>query len=56
VSWVDGQAFRLRAERPMMISPREVLRPIALGPARPTPAAPSPGPRGPVDRWSHGRS
>jgi hypothetical protein len=28
VSWVDGQAFRLRAERPMMISPREVLRPI----------------------------
>ena len=28
VSWVDGQAFRLRAGRPMMISPREVLRPI----------------------------
>jgi hypothetical protein len=27
VSWVDGQAFRLRAERPMMISPREVLPP-----------------------------
>jgi hypothetical protein len=27
VSWVDGQAFRLRAERPMTISPREVLRP-----------------------------
>ena len=27
VSWVDGQAFRLRAGRPMMISPREVLRP-----------------------------
>jgi hypothetical protein len=27
VSWVDGQAFRLRAERPMMISPREVLQP-----------------------------
>ena len=26
VSWVDGQAFRLRAERPMTISPREVLR------------------------------
>jgi hypothetical protein len=28
VSWVDGKAFRLRAGRPMMISPREVLRPI----------------------------
>ena len=28
VSWVDGQAFRLRAGRPMTISPREVLRPI----------------------------
>ena len=28
VSWVDGQAYRLRAGRPMMISPREVLRPI----------------------------
>jgi hypothetical protein len=27
VSWVGGQAFRLRAERPMKISPREVLRP-----------------------------
>jgi hypothetical protein len=27
VSWVDGKAFRLRAERPMMISPREVLPP-----------------------------
>jgi hypothetical protein len=27
VSWLDGQAFRLRAGRPMMISPREVLRP-----------------------------
>ena len=27
VSWVDGQAYRLRAGRPMMISPREVLRP-----------------------------
>jgi hypothetical protein len=27
VSWVDGQAFRFRAGRPMMISPREVLRP-----------------------------
>ena len=27
VSWVDGQAFRLRADRPMTISPREVLRP-----------------------------
>ena len=26
VSWVDNQAFRLRAERPMMISPREVNR------------------------------
>jgi hypothetical protein len=26
VSWVDGQAFRLRAERPMMISPRQVNR------------------------------
>jgi hypothetical protein len=28
VSWVDGQAYRLRAGRPMTISPREVLRPI----------------------------
>jgi hypothetical protein len=28
VSWVAGQAFRLRAERPMVISPREVLRPM----------------------------
>ena len=28
VSWVDGKAFRMRAGRPMMISPREVLRPI----------------------------
>jgi hypothetical protein len=28
VSWVRGQAFRLMAGRPMMISPREVLRPI----------------------------
>jgi hypothetical protein len=28
VSWVDGKAFRLRAGRPMTISPREVLRPI----------------------------
>jgi hypothetical protein len=28
VSWVHGQAFRLMAGRPMMISPREVLRPI----------------------------
>jgi hypothetical protein len=28
VSWVNGQAFRLRAERRMMISPREVLRPV----------------------------
>jgi hypothetical protein len=28
VSWVDGKAFRLTAGRPMMISPREVLRPI----------------------------
>ena len=27
VSWVDGQAFRLRAGRPMTISPREVSRP-----------------------------
>jgi hypothetical protein len=27
VSWVGGQAFRLRAERPMVISPRDVLRP-----------------------------
>ena len=27
VSWVDGKAFRMRAGRPMMISPREVLRP-----------------------------
>jgi hypothetical protein len=27
VSWVDGQAFRFRAGRPMVISPREVLRP-----------------------------
>jgi hypothetical protein len=26
-SWVDGRAFRLMAGRPMMISPREVLRP-----------------------------
>jgi hypothetical protein len=26
VSWVDGQAFRLTAGRPMTISPREVLR------------------------------
>jgi hypothetical protein len=26
VSWVNGQAFRLRAERPMMMSPREILR------------------------------
>ena len=28
VSWVDGKAFRLRAGRPMTISPREVLRPV----------------------------
>jgi hypothetical protein len=28
VSWVDGQAFRMRAGRPMMISPREILRPM----------------------------
>jgi hypothetical protein len=28
VSWVEGRAFRMRAGRPMMISPREVLRPI----------------------------
>jgi hypothetical protein len=28
VSWVNGQAFRLRAGRRMTISPREVLRPI----------------------------
>jgi hypothetical protein len=28
VSWVDGQAFRMRAGRRMMISPREVLRPM----------------------------
>jgi hypothetical protein len=28
VSWRDGQAFRLRAERPMMMSPREVLPPM----------------------------
>ena len=28
VSWVDGKAFRLRAGRPMTISPREVLRRI----------------------------
>jgi hypothetical protein len=28
VSWVDGKAYRLRAGRPMMLSPREVLRPI----------------------------
>ena len=28
VSWVDDQAFRLRAGRRMMTSPREVLRPI----------------------------
>jgi hypothetical protein len=27
VSWVDDRAFRLRAERPITISPREVLRP-----------------------------
>ena len=27
VSWVDGKAFRMRAGRPMMISPREVLWP-----------------------------
>jgi hypothetical protein len=27
VAWVDGHAFRLRAGRPMTISPREVLRP-----------------------------
>ena len=27
VSWVDGQAFRMRAGRPMMISPREVCGP-----------------------------
>jgi len=27
VSWVDGQAYRLRAGRPMMTSPREVFRP-----------------------------
>jgi hypothetical protein len=27
VSWVDGKAYRMRAGRPMMISPREVLRP-----------------------------
>jgi hypothetical protein len=26
VSWVDGKAYRLRAGRPMVISPREVLR------------------------------
>ncbi len=28
VSYVEGRAFRMRAGRPMMISPREVLRPI----------------------------
>jgi hypothetical protein len=28
VSWVHGQAFRLMAGRPMMTSPRDVLRPI----------------------------
>ena len=28
VSWVDGKAFRLMAGRPMVLSPREVLRPI----------------------------
>jgi hypothetical protein len=28
VLWVDDQAFRFRAGRPMMISPREVLRPM----------------------------
>jgi hypothetical protein len=28
VSWVGGQAFRLSAGRPMMISRREVLRPV----------------------------
>jgi hypothetical protein len=28
VSWVDGRAYRLRAERPMTISPREVLWPL----------------------------
>ena len=28
VSWVGGQAFRLSAGRPMMISRREVLRPL----------------------------
>jgi hypothetical protein len=28
VSWVGGQAFRLRAERPMVISPREVFAPM----------------------------
>ena len=28
VSWVHGQAYRMRAGRPMTISPREVLRPI----------------------------
>ena len=28
VSWVNGQAFRLMAGRPMAKSPREVLRPI----------------------------
>jgi hypothetical protein len=27
VSYVEGRAFRMRAGRPMMISPREVLRP-----------------------------
>ena len=27
VSWVNGQAFRLTAGRPMMLSPREVSRP-----------------------------
>jgi hypothetical protein len=28
VSWVRGQAYRMRAGRPMMISPQDVLRPI----------------------------
>jgi hypothetical protein len=28
VSWVDGKAFRLKAGRPMTVSPREVLRPL----------------------------
>ena len=28
VSYVEGRAFRMRAGRPMMISPREVLRPL----------------------------